>query len=396
MNRTEAYLALNLLPRIGPVRVRRLVKALGSPERILSASEADLRRVEGIGADLASHLRDWENQIDLAEEWRRIESHEIHLLTVDNDDYPEYLREIHDAPFLLYVKGNLTTRDRQCIGVVGSRRATHYGQQAARKLSYQLAHAGITVVSGLARGIDTAAHEAALAAGGRTLAVLGAGIGHLYPPENAALADRIVGSGALLSEYPVLYVPDAQSFAMRNRIISGLSQGVLVVEAPIRSGALITANQALEQGRTVYAVPGPIDRPTSAGCNRLIQQGAKLTMDAGDILEDLEMLFPVASLARPRATEVAADDELDFSSQEDDGGAVVSETKRPSAAVMAAGMLSGDEQSLLAELSSSGVQIEELTARTGLAASTVSTTLLMLEMKRLVKQLPGKCFVRVG
>lgn len=394
MNRTEAYLALNLLPGIGPVRVRRLVRTLGSPERILMATESDLRRVEGIGPELARQIREWDRHVDVAEEWRRIEAHGIDLLTVDSDDYPPLLREVPNAPFLLYVKGALTPQDRHAIGVVGSRRATHYGVQTARKLSFQLANAGHTIVSGLARGIDTAAHEGALAAGGRTLAILGSGIGHLYPPENAALAERIAGSGALISEHPVLCVPDPQYFALRNRIISGLSRGVLVVEAPVRSGALITADQALEQGRNVYAVPGQIDRPTSAGCNRLIQRGAKLTMDAGDILEDLDTLFPLGgSLIREEeGATTAAEAKAEEQREEIEG-----EVRRslPAAPAREAS-LSPEEAKLLEQLSSDETQLETLIERSGLPASQVATALLMLEMKRLAKQLPGQRYVRLA
>ncbi|MCB1089619.1 MAG: DNA-processing protein DprA, partial [Verrucomicrobiae bacterium] len=306
MNRTEAYLALNLLPRVGPIRVRRLLEALETPERILTATASELRAVPGIGAEMADAIRTWEDQIDLAEELRRIAAHGIELLTIEDERYPAALREIHDPPHLLYMKGTLTPRDRHAIAVVGSRRVTHYGRESARRLSFQLAHAGVTVVSGLARGIDTAAHEAALAANGRTIAVLGSGIGNLYPPENAALAERIAASGALLSEFPVLYVPDRQSFPLRNRIVSGMSQGILVVEAPARSGSLITANQAMEQGRTVYAVPGPIDRPSSEGCNRLIQDGAKLVIDSRDILEELESDLFASGMA-PRSGSKSAE-----------------------------------------------------------------------------------------
>jgi DNA processing protein len=229
-----------------------------------------------------------------------------------------------------------------------------------------MAYAGLTVISGLARGIDTAAHEAALAAKGRTIAVLGGGIGNIYPPENAALAERITQSGAVISEFPVLYVPDKQSFPLRNRIVSGMSFGILVAEAPARSGSLITANQALEQGRNVYAVPGPIDRPTSVGCNRLIQQGASLVIDVNDILEEREMLFPEQAIS--------------------------SEATRTDSVTA---KLDGTEKTVYEALESSETQIDIIIQRTQLPSATVSSTLLRLEMKRLVKQLPGKQFVKL-
>lgn len=366
MNATDAYLVLTLLPGIGPIRVQRLLGRFESPQHILTASAREIQSVNGFGSEMAALIVHWEDHIDLPEEHRRIRDHGIDLVTLDSDDYPRSLREIHDPPFLLFVKGKLLDRDQHAIGVVGSRRSTHYGTEAARKLSFQLAYAGLTIISGLARGIDTAAHEAALAAKGRTIAVLGSGIGNIYPPENAALAEKIALSGAVISEFPVLYVPDKQSFPLRNRIVSGMSFGILVAEAPARSGALITANQALEQGRNVYAVPGPIDRPTSVGCNRLIQQGASLVTDADDILEERQMLFPDEGLGKggpnPRSSTVELDD---------------------------------TEKTVYEALESSETQIDTITQRTKLPSATVSSTLLRLEMKRLVKQLPGKQFVKL-
>ena len=227
MTPKDAYLALNLLPRIGPIRVRRLLERFQSPQQILTAKRRELLEVPGIGEDMAEQIGDWENRIDLAEEKRRIADHDISLVTLDDENYPAALREIHDPPFLLYMKGTLTPADAAAIGVGGSRRTTHDGKEQAKKLSFQLAKAGFTIVSGLARGIDTAAHEAALAANGRTLAVLVSGIGNVYPPENQALADRIAGIGAVLSEFPVLYVPDKESFPLRKHIVAGPSQVLL-------------------------------------------------------------------------------------------------------------------------------------------------------------------------
>src|SRR6266571_4880238 len=217
------------------------------------------------------------------------------VITQGSPSYPKPLREIHAPPIVLYVWGEIQERDHHALGIIGARRTTHYGSECAKKLAYQLAYAGLTVISGLARGIDTAAHQGALAAKGRTIAVIGSGLSKLYPPENAALADKIrAGNGAIVSEFSMAIEPDRQTFPMRNRIISGWSHGILVVEAGLNSGALITSAQALEQGRAVYAVPGHINAPSAIGSNRLIQQGAKLVMDANDILEDLEVLLPEA------------------------------------------------------------------------------------------------------
>ncbi len=323
---------------------------------------------------MAELIGDWENRIDLIEEKRRITEHGISLLTLEDDHYPAALRTIHDPPFLLYMKGSLTSADDAAIGVVGSRRTTHYGRDQAKKLSFQLAKAGFCIVSGLARGIDTAAHEAALAAGGRTIAVLGSGIGNLYPPENQALADRIAESGAVLSEFPVLYVPDKQSFPLRNRIVAGISRGLLVVEAPVRSGSLITANQALEQGRSVFAVPGPIDRPTSEGCHRLIQQGATLVCTVQDVIDELGL--EINSLA------------FDFFPETRESSSKSGENPKRQLD------LSDAETKILTELAQGDSTIDSLSEATGINAGKVGATLLQLELKSLIKQLPGKIFTK--
>jgi DNA processing protein len=365
MTRTEAYLALNLLPKIGPVRVQRLLDFFGSPEQVLSASAKEIVRVEGFGEELSHTIADWENRIDLTRELRRVNEEELTLLTREDPLYPRLLRQIHDPPVILYVKGKITERDANALGIVGSRHATQYGLATAKKFSFQLAYAGYTVISGLARGIDTAAHEGALASKGRTIAVIGSGHGELYPPENKALAERITSQGAVVSEFPVDRPPDKQTFPLRNRIVSGWSTGIIVVEAPSRSGSLITAQQAAEQGRTVYAVPGNIDRPSSHGCNKLIQEGAKLIMDGSEVLDDLMTLFPT----QPKAP--------------------VTAESRPSA------MLAGDEEKVYAVLGTTETHINDIAASTGLAMPVVSATLMKLEMKRVVRPLPGKFYVRM-
>lgn len=364
MNATEACIALNMIKGMGPVRLRRLLDVFGSPERVLTARASALREVEGIGRDTADNIARWEETVDLEAELQRIAAFGARVLTQESPEYPPYLREIHDPPIALYVWGEWSDRDRTGIGVVGSRRTSHYGTDSAKKLSYQLAYAGVTVISGLARGIDTAAHQGALAAKGRTVAVLGAGFHHLYPPENRALAEKIAAQGALLSEFSMDVPADRQTFPMRNRIISGMSRGLLVVEAGQNSGALISANQAIEQGRNVYAVPGQIDRPTAIGSNRLIQQGAKLITHAGDILEDLDLLIPEAPALRhenPRSAQ-----------------------------------LEGDEKAVFDAMEDTEVSIDQLVAKTGLLSQKVSSSLLTLEMRRLVKRLPGQFFIKVS
>ncbi|MEY2559252.1 MAG: processing protein, partial [Verrucomicrobiota bacterium] len=250
MTPTEACIALNMLPTMGPVRLRKLLEVFETPDRVLATRRDALRAVEGIGPDVADQIVQWETIVDLPAELERIRQFGANVITAESPLYPRQLREIHAPPIVLYVWGELTERDQHAIAIIGSRRTTHYGLESAKKLSYQLAYAGLTVISGLARGIDTAAHQGALAAKGRTVAVIGSGLSKLYPPENAALAEKIrSGNGAIVSEFSMEIEPDRQTFPMRNRIISGWSHGLLVVEAGLNSGALITVTQALEQGR---------------------------------------------------------------------------------------------------------------------------------------------------
>src|SRR5213594_351110 len=366
MNTTEACIALNMLPTVGPVRLRKLLQVFGTPERVLTAKRAELRAVEGIGGEVADQIATWESTVDLATELNRIRDFGGTVVTQESPSYPKSLREIHAPPIVLYVWGELEERDHHAIGIIGARRTTHYGTESAKKLAYQLAYAGLTVISGLARGIDTAAHQGALAAKGRTIAVIGAGLAKLYPPENATLAEKIrAGNGAIVSEFSMEIEPDRQTFPMRNRIISGWSHGILVVEAGINRGALITAAQALEQGRSVYAVPGHINAPSAMGSNRLIQQGAKLVMDASDILEDLQILLP--------------------------------ETKPlPEAVARPLPPLSDEERRVYDAIDATETSIDNISVKSKLPSSIVSSTLLQLELKRLVKQLPGKYFVKLG
>jgi DNA processing protein len=366
MNATEACIALNMLPTVGPVRLRKLLEVFQEPQQILTAKRSELRKVEGIGNDVADQISNWESTIDLAGELKRVRDFGATVITQESSSYPRPLGEIHAPPIVLYIWGELQERDHHAIGIIGARRTTHYGMESAKKLAYQLAYAGLTIISGLARGIDTAAHQGALAAKGRTIAVIGAGLAKLYPPENAVLAEKIrSGNGAVVSEFSMEIEPDRQTFPMRNRIIAGWSHGVLVVEAGLNSGALITAAQALEQGRSVYAVPGHINAPSAMGSNRLIQQGAKLVMDASDILDDLQILLP--------------------------------ETKPlPQAAARPLPPLSDEERRVYEAINATETSIDDIAAKSELPSAAVSSTLLQLELKRLVKQLPGKYFVKLG
>lgn len=366
MNSTEACIALNMVAKMGPVRLRKLLEVFETPERILSAKRSELRVVEGIGNEVAEQIANWKKTVDLSAELESIRDFGAEVITAQSPTYPRQLREIHAPPIVLYVWGELTERDQHAIAVIGSRRTSHYGAECAKKLSYQLAYSGLTVISGLARGIDTAAHQGAIAAKGRTIAVIGSGLTKLYPPENAALADKIrSGNGAVVSEFSMSVEPDRQTFPMRNRIISGWSHGILVVEAGTNSGALITASQAIEQGRSVYAVPGHINAPTAHGSNRLIQQGAKLVMDASDILDDLQILLP-------------------------------EKQKLPETSARALPELSDDERRVYDAIHPTETPIDQIAAGCELPSATVSSALLRLELKRLVKQLPGKYFVKLS
>jgi DNA processing protein len=370
MTSRDAYIALNMIDGIGPVRVRALLEQFREPQAILDAPRGELMRVNGVGEEVARNVTNWRETVDLDGELARIEKTGVRVVTRDDADYPKNLRQIYDPPLVLYVKGALSPRDAVAIGIVGSRRTTLYGQEMARKLSYQLARVGVTVVSGLARGIDTAAHKGALQANGRTVAAIGCGIDVVYPPENKDLAAEIVEKGgAVVTEFPFGVKPDKQNFPMRNRIVSGWSLGVVVVEANLKSGALITAGQAAEQGRHVFAVPGRVDQPQSRGCHRLIKDGAKLTEDAEDILTEFEYLLPKSD--RP-----AADDQ---------------QQENTSELTLA---LSENEQKIIAAIGEEDAPIDQIIRDTGLTSACVSATLLALEMKRLVRQHPGKIYVR--
>ena len=366
MDSREALVALNLIEGIGPVRVRSLMEHFGEAPAILTASKSQLRQVRSIGEETAEAIVNWEKSIDLAGELKRIADSGCKIVIQADENYPPSLREIYDPPIVLYVKGELSTKDRNAVAMVGSRQTTHYGIETARKLAYQLAYVGVTVVSGGARGIDTAAHQGALAAKGRTVCVLGTGISIVFPPENKELFERIAENGAVVSQFPFNRNGDKQSFAIRNRIVAGMTLGAVVVEADLHSGALITANFATEYGRQVFAVPGRIDSPRSKGCHDLIKKGAKLCEGAEDILSEFEYLFP-GSNKPPSPGETG---------------------------VLPALELSANEQKIYDALDSDERSIDEVIRKSGLPTSAVSVGLLSLEMKRVVRQLPGKLFVR--
>lgn len=363
MTELDASLILNMLPHMGPVRFARLRERLGSAVAILTSKGSDLRQVEGIGHEVSDSILKWEEQVDLGAELAHIEAFGARVLIATDEEYPALLREIYDPPIVLYVWGKLEKSDQHHgVGIVGTRHPSHYALESAKKLGYQLAHTGLTVYSGLARGIDTAAHQAALAANGRTVAVLGSGLAQLYPKENQQLAEKIAASGAVISEFPMETSPTKQTFPKRNRIISGCSFGLLVVEAGVRSGALISAQQAGEQGRSIYAVPGRIDQSEALGSNRLLQQGAKLVIDADDILSDLPMIFskqPELQQSKPKVS------------------------------------LSDEDLAIYQAIGNDPTGVDTIIEKSCLPAGVVSSRLLALEISSHVRSLPGGRFVKL-
>ena len=363
-------LCLTMVPGVGPHTGQALLERFGTAGRVLDAPIAALREVPGVGPKLAGKIAQARRDYDPADERELCRRAGVRLLPRGAREYPPPLGDIPDPPCLLYVRGSFEPADPLAIALVGSRRCTPYGLRVAERLAASLARVGLTVVSGLARGIDAAAHRGALKAGGRTLAVLANGLAQVYPPEHEALAREIAapGAGAVLSEMPMRQAPLAGLFPQRNRIISGLCLGVVVVEATPRSGSLSTAHHAMEQNREVFAVPGPVDSLPSQGCHRLIRDGARLVETVDDILDELGPLVREVRAA-PAAPAVRHPAEL---------------------------TLSDLERSLLGKLDDRPTAVDELIARTGLTASQVMATLSVLEMRRLVRRLPGHQFIRAA
>jgi DNA processing protein len=358
-------LRLSLIPGVGPRTRQALLERFGSAQAVLTATPDQLRGVPGVGPKLTAKILAG-SQTDAEEEIALCQARGIQILTEVDEQYPRMLREIPDPPGVLFVKGSLEPRDGLAVAIVGTRHATQYGLQQAERLAGSLARAGLTIVSGLARGVDAAAHRGALAAGGRTLAVLASGVLNVYPPEHAQLAEEVAACGALLSEAPARAAPLGGAFPQRNRIISGLALGALIVEAGDRSGALITARHAMEQGREVFAVPGRVDGRTARGCHRLIRDGAKLVETADDVLEELGPLVE----ATPR----------------DDGQMV----RHPAELT-----LNEMEQKVLAAVGTESTSVDSIVAETGLGVPRVLSTISVLEMRRLVRRLSGTSVARM-
>lgn len=356
----QAFMIMNDLPNIGPITLNRLLGEFGGdPRKILVADKRRLESVRGVGPETSSALLAWRTHFDLAREEDRLAKAGAAFITTRDEGYPKMLKEINDPPIGLYRKGGYLF-GQPCIAIVGSRKTTLYGQSVARKLGADLARLGFCVVSGLARGIDTAAHEGALLVGGKTAAVLGCGIDIVYPPENLDLYRRIAETGAVLSEFPFGRKADKQTFPMRNRVVSGMSEAVVVVESDVSGGAMITARFAGEQGRLIYAVPGRIDQASSAGCHQLIRDGATLLTSVDDILNELNYLDGL------RPAPIPPKDGLDFG---EDSPATLHGTELKIADCFRGGGI---------------MNIDALTAATGLPSSDVSATLMLLELKKVV------------
>ena len=351
------WVGFNIVRAIGPAKVQALMDHFGDLEVAWRADAASLKQA-GMDRRAIKNLTRVRAKLDLDAEMEKLERHGVTILTWEDEAYPPLLHQVYSPPPVLYVRGELLSDDEWAVAVVGTRRATVYGKEVTRRLGQDLARSRVTVVSGLARGIDSVAHQAALDAGGRTVAVMACGLDRVYPPEHRNLALEILENGAWVSDYPLGIPPDAKNFPPRNRIISGLSLGVVVVEAGVRSGALITVDFALEQGREVFAVPGNILNPTSAGCNRLIHDGAKMVLGVEDILEELNLTM-IEHQAEVRAA-VPADE---------------------------------TEAQLLKLISDSPTHVDEVCRQSQLPIQEVSSTLAMMELKGMVRQVGGMHYI---
>ena len=372
----EKWLRLIRADSVGPTTFAKLIKHFGSADRALGASVSELAKIDGVAFKTAEQIAATRGKFDIIAELELAQKLDIWIINIDDKRYPPALKQIYDPPPVLYIKGSLSREDNLAISIVGSRRCSLYGQEQSSRLAHFLSSAGFTICSGMARGIDTAAHQGALSAGGRTIAVQGCGLENIYPPENKKLFELIAESGACISELPLGYEPLSENFPPRNRIIAGLSLGTIVVEAGFRSGALITARAALENNREVMAVPGKIDSPLSRGAHQLIKQGAKLIESVEDVMEALgyigEQLEDHVSTAAEKAAENIETPLFDIKALK----------------------LSSPEKTIYECLKKEPLHIEEIIDDTDLAPGSVNAGLVSLRLKGLIKQLPGSLFVK--
>ena len=356
---------LALVSGVGPRHRQDLLAMFGSAAAVLAAGKSELQQVSGIGPKIAARIVAAREEIDVEAELELAAANEIDVLVEADDNYPKLLRQIHDPPGVLFRRGSSSPQDEMAVAIVGTRHATRYGLAQAERLAGSLARTGFTVVSGLARGIDAAAHRGAIAAGGRTIAVLASGLFNIYPPEHERLADEVAASGSLVSEAPPRMIPLSGAFPQRNRIISGLTLGTIVIEAAVRSGALITARHAYEQGREVFAVPGPVDSRMSHGCHALLKDGAKLVESIDDVLAEFGPL--AEDIQREDGTTLHKPAEL---------------------------LLNEIEQQVLAAIDTSPTTIDAITTACGLPVHRVLSTISVLEMRKIIRRVSGTQVVR--
>jgi DNA processing protein len=354
-----SLLCLSQINGIGSQRIRNLVAHFKSPEAIFKASFQELMQVEGIDKTLAGNIKQFRKNDFAEQQLERARKFGVTIINFWNDDYPKPLKSIANPPILLFISGTLQQIDCYSIAIVGTRHPSPYGKMQCEKFTHDLCMNGLTIVSGLARGIDTIAHKMVVASGCRTIAVLGSGVDCIYPEENRSLAEQIMKNGAIVSEFPMMTTPDAINFPRRNRIIAGLSLGTLIVEAGQKSGALITADFAVEQGREVFAIPGQINNPRSFGCHMLIQQGAKLVQSVEDIFEELGI--ETREIEEKKSTQIP---------------------------------LTNQERIVLSFLTSELQHIDDIALHSQLQTSQVLSILLSLELKNFVRQFPGKNFIK--
>ena len=367
MTNQEACIILNMLSGIGPARLNALLAFCGKPQEIFSTSQKDLASVQGISESMAEKIVNWEKYVDLGHEMELAKRGGVSIITREDEEYPELLSQIHDPPICLYVRGQLPQDlSSRSLAVVGTRNVTNYGQRMAKHLSEAAAYSSFVVISGLAYGVDAIAHRAALSAGGETVSVLGGGLARIQPQEHVPLAREIAQHGAVISEFPMETNPTRHTFPMRNRIISGLSRGTLVIEAGLNSGSLITASFAMEQGRTVFAVPGQADNPQAAGCNRLIRQNAVLTETIDDILEEFDFLPGFGRNENMLREEDAA---ISLLSENGEDNSISSEAAK-----------------ILDLLQKEDATVDELSAALGCSAAEISASLIGLELLRRVRK----------
>jgi DNA processing protein len=360
-----AWLALTMIPGLGGTVIRELLKRFGDPETILEASVEDLLETEGVRREIARKISGKKFVSDPEDEWRKVEAFGARIIAFADSGYPEYLKELRYPPIVLYAHGLDIPAADNLIAVIGSRNPTHYGLNAAERMGMGLAKRGAGVVSGMAMGIDAAAHWGCLRSGGFPVAVLGTGVDVVYPASNRKLWEQVVQRGLVLSEFPMGTPPEPRNFPIRNRIISGLSKGVVVVEASRKSGSLITANFALDQGREVFAVPGSIDSFKSTGTHMLIKQGAKLVENADDVLEEFDGIY--------RSDPIT-------------GGTGAAPELPPD--------LDPTEKKIVEHIGEYPVHVDHIVRMADTSAGEVLATLMKLELRGIIRQLPGKMFVR--